>query len=185
MMDNINSHTRLDEMVKKIVNDNDIFYLSPIIFDYKEWSEIKKLWNENKIKEILKRIDNKLNVFKNDKKIAEIIKSLKIVVKDFSSLFRDLLNILKRFGYLKKYNLPDMDKFGRVLELYNIATVNAFFMEKIRRERDKRKKKALAKVLSYIKEALEGGVSKAELAYIVRKLESFKIFYNPKEYYGG
>jgi len=114
-----------------------------------------------------------------------LLNSLRILIENFPSLFDDLLHTLDKFGYLKKYNLPEMDKFGRVLEMYSISTLDAIFREKIRKERNKYKKRALAKLLNYIKEALDSGVSKVELAYILRKLETFKIFYNPKEYYGG
>jgi len=177
--------TKIDEIIKKIVNDPDIFYLDPVIFDEEEWDNTRCLWKDKRIDDILEKLKEKEATFRDEEEVLNLLNSLRVLIENFPSLFDDLLRILDKFGYLKKYNLPEMDKFGRVLEMYSISTLDAFFREKIRRERNKYKKRALAKLLNYTKEALNSGVSKIELAYILRKLETFKIFYNPKEYYGG
>ena len=167
----------------------------PKLFKKDEWKELKNIFedviknNEEDIKEKKKnefigKIDNgKKNLMekknlkekKNEwnKGIEELEKRaewLKYALNEKPNLLKNLFENLEWYG-LVKCRLPNMNNYGRVIERYDISTVEQYFIDKIYKAHNTRGK-ALEKVLEYVKELHSAGVPSEEIAYFVRKLES-------------
>lgn len=179
--------SKMDEIFKRVLNDKDIFWIKKEIFNEAEWNELKKA--EDNYSDFTKIVDNKIKLLKNEmnkvsdkakKDFEESIKlceGLKSAIKENPNILGQMLDILKSYGVVKS-NLPNnMDNYGKVIERYDISTVEHFFLDKIKRENGKYKKKALAKVLEYVKELYNANISPLEIAYFVRKLDSLTIFW--------
>lgn len=109
-------------------------------------------------------------------KAIELCKGLKSAIQQEPNIVKQRLNLLKSFGVVQ-CNLPNMDDYGKVIERYNHSIVEQFFLDKIKRENREDRKKALVKVLEYVKELYNANVGIEEIAYFVRKLDSLKIFW--------
>jgi predicted metal-binding protein len=179
----------MDKVFRRILNDKDIFYPQKEIFNKEEWRSLKEKFRngnmdefEKVIQEKIKDYDQKINQANNNKekeklqKAQTYCKSLINVMNDKPNLLNNLFEYLDSFGLVKS-NLPSpsaMDDYGKVIERYEIGTVTQFFLDKIERESDKYKKKALKKLLEYVKELYQSNQSPLEIAYFVRKLNSLK-----------
>jgi len=190
--------SNMDIILKKILNDRDIFYPDEEIFTKSEWNLLReKFINKNleEYKNIIQRKSNEYNqkinqAAKNKEKekfqrakklcqslinaIPEFDKSGKLVKPGKPNLLNTLFEYLDFFGLVKS-NLPSssaIDDYGKVIERYEIGTVTQFFLDKIERESDKYKKKALKKLLEYVKELYQSNQSPLEIAYFIRKLNS-------------
>lgn len=186
----------MDTILKKILNDRDIFYHEEEIFTKSEWNWLReKFINKNleeyknifqgKIDEYNQKINQATNnkeKFQRAKKlcqslinaIPEFDKSGKLVKPGKPNLLNTLFEYLDSFGLVKS-NLPSssaIDDYGKVIERYDIGTVTQFFLDKIEKESDKYKKKALKKLLEYVKELYQSNQSPLEIAYFIRKLNS-------------
>lgn len=178
--------SKIDEIFKKVLNDRSIFWIREAIFNETEWAELKIV--KDKPEEFKKITDNKINskkikdIANNEKKKNDLEKCLKLC-EALKSALNEKPNILKqKFDYLNSYglvkcNLPNMDDYGKVIERYGISTVEHFFLDKIKRENDIHKKKAIEKVLEYVKELYNANYSPLEIAYFVRKLNSLTNFW--------
>jgi hypothetical protein len=179
----------MDKVFRSILNDKDIFYPQKEIFNKEEWLSLKEKFRNGKMDEFEKVIrekiidyDQKINQANNNKekeklqKALTYCKSLINAMNDKPNLLNNLFEYLDSFGLVKS-NLPSpsaMDDYGKVIERYDIGTVTQFFLDKIERESDKYKKKALKKLLEYVKELYQTNQSTLEIAYFVRKLNSLK-----------
>jgi DNA-binding transcriptional regulator GbsR (MarR family) len=183
--------SKLDEVFKKVLNDRDIFdslydknakKLIPKLFEGSEWKELGELFKKGKKDDFISKIDTKLkeieekeqgdNNWRSDrinelKRRAEWLKS---AFDNKPHLLKQLFENLEWYG-LVKCKLPNMDSYGKVIERYDLSTVEQYFLDKINRSSDPQKK-ALEKVLEYVKELYNNGVSPEEIAYFVRKLDS-------------
>lgn len=180
--------SKMDEIFRKVLNDRDIFWMKKEIFNETEWNELKQSRNNrddftrivaNKTKSLE---DEKSRTSNRDKKDVEeaikLCKWLKSAITEKPNILDQILNLLKAYGVVKS-NLPNnMDNYGKVIERYGISTVEQFFLDKIKRENNKHKRKALTKVLEYVKELYSANLSPLEIAYFVRKLGSLKTFWN-------
>jgi len=180
--------SKIDEVFRKVLNDRDIFWHKVEIFNEKEWVELRQTFNDyirnnnRNSKDFVKRkIDEKIefierkNIRHDDKnKVLRLLVALKNSVDEKPNLLYGLLNTLNSYA-LVKCNLPSsrsMEIFGKVIERYDISIVEQYFVDKIRRESDSHKRRALEKVLEYVKELHTAGISLEEIAYLVRKIDS-------------
>lgn len=179
--------SKMDEVFRKVLNDKDIFWIKREIFTSGEWRKLRE--KSHQPEECKSAIKKKLDSLKieeenasdNRKKrdIGEAKQILNNLLKNLEqkpNIFNQFLKYLDFYG-LVKCNLPSMDDYGKVIERYGISTVEQFFLDKMKRENDKHKKKALAKVLEYVKELYNANISPVEIAYFVRKLDSLTIFW--------
>ncbi|MBS4060361.1 MAG: hypothetical protein KG029_08185 [Bacteroidetes bacterium] len=175
----------MDEIFKRVLNDKDIFWIKKDIFNEAEWNELKKAKNNHSdftkiVDSKIKSLENEMSniSYRNKKDIEEAIKlcnGLKSAVKDKYNFLCQMLDVLKSFGVVQP-NLPNMDDYGKVIERYRITIIEQFFLEKIQKE-NKHRKKALKKVLEYVKELYSANLSPLEIAYFVRKLDSLTVFW--------
>ena len=179
---------KMDEIFKKVLNDRDIFWIKKEIFSVSEWNALKEASRqpEEYKKAIQRKIqaleDEKNRTTHNNDRRKDIEESIKLC-KNLMNALAEKPNILNQmFNYLNshglvKCNLPSMDDYGKIIERYGKTTVEQFFLDKIKRENNRHKKKALSKVLEYVKELYNANISPLEIAYFVRKLDSLIIFW--------
>lgn len=179
--------SKMDEIFKRVLNDKDIFWIKKEIFSFSEWSALKEASCQpteykNAVQQKIQALKNEENSTTDDRR--------KDINKKSKQLCNNLLNALEQkphilnqmFNYLNSYglvecNLPSMDDYGKVIERYDISIVEQFFLDKINRENNHHKKKALRKVLEYVKELYNSNHSALEIAYFVRKLDSLITFW--------
>lgn len=177
--------SRLDEIIKKIINDPDIFQKPgsvPLLFDKNEWLKLKDDFRNGEKAAFEKKIDDRINELrkemkngklsrKNFDKLRKLAQSLKKAYTEKTALLKEIFELLDSYGIVI-CNLPSMDQYGAVVERYPKEIVLAFFMDKIKKEKDNRKKNALRKIYSYLMELYAAGLKPEEIGYITRKLNS-------------
>src|SRR4030067_3050118 len=57
----------LDDVMRRILNDSDIFYISYIIFDDAEWKELGRKNQESNPNDMLSKIDQKIKNLKSER----------------------------------------------------------------------------------------------------------------------
>ena len=192
--------SKMDKVFKKVLNDRDIFDSLwdrkkkkpiPKLFEEEEWGVLRNIFedivknNKDNIKEKKKEFIEEVNKRKKeieklkgkndwwDDKIEKLEKRaewLKYALDEKPNLLKNLFENLEWYG-LAECKLPNMNDYGRVIERYDISTVEQYFIDKIYKAHNTRGK-ALEKVLEYVKELHSAGVPSEEIAYFVRKLES-------------
>lgn len=178
----------LDEIMRRVLNDSDIFYVSYTIFDKAEWEGIGKEFQKGNFAEVTARIDEKihqlqgaLNSGKNQKQketlkgAIKLTEALKSSVKNKPHILKQMFLTLDMFG-LVKCNLPDMEDCGKVVENHNRPIVEQYFLYKIDKEKNKFRRKALIRTLEYLKELYAMNLDTLEIAFFIRKLDSLTQF---------
>ncbi len=189
--------SKMDEVLRKVLNDRDIFDTPydkktkvpiPKLFDTSDWKELEKLFHGGKKKEFTDKVDQRIREIENREQKNQgggsrwrrlRIDELKQRSEWLKSAFDNKPNLLKQlFEYLDWYGLvkcklPTMDQYGKVIERYDISIVEEYFIDKMKRSSSKDyETKALKKALEYVKVLFNSGVSREEIAYFVRKLNS-------------
>ena len=193
--------SKMDEILEKVLKDKDIF--SPngdfILFNEKEWEKLKGIFKkfiENKSEEEKKIFIEKVNEAKDNiqnqnKKHRQdgMVKKLELMAEWLEKAIDEKPNLLKRLfenlGWygLVRCNLPNMNNYGKVIERYNISTVEQYFLDNIKKRQGNPKERiALGKVLEYVEELYNAGVSREEIAYFVRKLNSLAKYWEIIEF---
>lgn len=178
--------SKMDKIFKRVLNDKDIFWPKRELFTEEEWRKLKN--KSHRPEEYKSEIKNKIDSLEVVEKRSS--DSRKREISEEKQLLNNLLYTLEQkphtlnqmFNYLNSYglvkcNLPSMDDYGKVIERYDISIVEQFFLDKIKRENNRHKKKALRKVLEYVKELYNSNHSALEIAYFVRKLNSLITFW--------
>ena len=180
----------LDEIMRRVLNDSDIFYVSYTIFNNAEWKNLGEEFQKGNFTEVTARIDEKINQLqdalnseRNRKKkdLEEAIKlaeALKSAVKNKPYILKQMFCSLDKFGVVR-CNLPSsstMEDFGKVIENHNCSTVEHYFLHKIDKERNKFRRRALKKTLEYLKELYAMKLDTLEIAFFIRKLDSLTQF---------
>ena len=180
----------MDTILKKILNDRDIFYHEKEIFTKSEWNWLREKFINKNLEEYKNIIQGKINEYNqkinqatNNKEKFQRAKKLcqslinAIPESDKSgkpNLLNTLFEYLDSFGLVKS-NLPSpssMDDYGKVIERYDISIVEQYFLDKISKEDNLHTKNALKKLLEYVKELYQSNQSPLEIAYFIRKLNS-------------
>jgi hypothetical protein len=176
----------LDEIVRQVLNDPDVFYMYYTIFDNSEWKDLREKHSQKELAYVTDKIDQKLKMLKkksssqdsggrNLKEAVMRTKALKDAVDSKPYTFERVLVTLDKFG-LVKCNLPKMEDYGKVIENYGPTTVEQFFLYNIKRA-GRYKESALRKILEYVKELYAMNYDILEIAFFVRKLNSLTEFY--------
>jgi len=176
--------SKMDLILRKVLNDPDIFWIRKEIFKKDEWSDLRK--DLRKLEEFNKKVDIKIQKLEEEKNkeqdnkkkktieaAIEQCKGIKTTLEQNPYLAKQLFDNLESFGIVQS-NLPNMDDYGKIIERHNFSIVEQFFLDKIKRENNPHKKKALKKVLGYVKELAELNQSILEIAFFVRKLDSLQ-----------
>ncbi|MHA1889003.1 MAG: hypothetical protein ACTSX0_13340 [Promethearchaeota archaeon] len=176
--------SKMDEVYKNVLNDGDIFFRKRIVFNHKEWENLKKLFKDGKMEEYTGKIDEKI-LESQDNEVIEFCENLKKSIKGKRNILDQMFNFLDEFAIIKS-NLPDrssMDNFGTVIERYNQSIVEEYFLDKIKKEYNPKynnysyRGKALIKVLEYVQELYNSNVPSEEIAYFFRKLNSLENYW--------
>ena len=188
--------SKMDENFRNVLNDPTIFSPQFVIFNNEEWSKMKLDFNngkndllKNTIDQKIKNIDSdpQFNRFKRPeqyRKLHErIIKTLnefKKYLTEARFLFTQKLEYLDSFSIVRSNLTLNLDDFGKVIERYNSSIVEQFFIDKISRipNSDRYSRKALTKLLNYVKDLYSANISTEEIAYFIRKLKSLDLFWN-------
>lgn len=175
--------SRMDEVFKKVLNDRDIFRVKRKIFNESEWTRLKE---EKEMDARIKMINEKIESFKRElekdneqqdlKSCIYLCETLKEELYSRPNIVKQRFSLLKEFG-LVECNLPNMDDYGKIIERHSMPIIEQFFLDKIKRENNKHRKKALARVFEYVKELYNANASPLEIAFFVRKLDSLKTFW--------
>lgn len=178
----------LDEIVRRVLNDSDIFYVNYTIFNETEWKNISEGFQKGNFAEVIARIDKKLTDYKAAfnsersrrkketlEKAMKLTDALKSAVNNKPHILKQMFLTLDKFG-LVRCNLPNMEDYGKVIENYNHSTVERYFLYKIDKERNKFRKRALKKTLEYLKELYAMKLDILEIAFFIRKLNSLTQF---------
>ena len=183
--------SKMDEVFKKVLNDRDIFDSPydrnkrdniPKLFEEDSWKALERLFNEGKRDEFISKVDSRIREIENQEQGTnswgrEKINELKQRGERLKSAFDNKPHLLKQlFENLEWYGLvecklPNMDSYGKVIERYNLSTIEHYFVDKINRA-SYHQSRALERVLEYVKELYIVGISPEEIAYFVRKLNS-------------
>jgi len=177
--------TQMEIIFKKVINDKDIFPVKKEIFNEKEWETLKEIFKNDKndfIKEIKKRIlEIKISALEGNreysKKAIKLLRNLINSTKKRPFLLEKKLDKLNSFGVIKSNLPPSMDNYGEVIEKYNIVTIKQYFFDKIKKEKNIRKKKALTKLLNYVLEMDYYNYSPEHIAHFVKTLNSLTLFW--------
>jgi uncharacterized protein YaaR (DUF327 family) len=182
----------MDTILKKILNDRDIFYHEKEIFTKSEWNWLREKFINKNLEEYKNIIQGKINEYNqkinqatNNKEKEKFQRAKKLCQSLINAipesdksgkpnLLNTLFEYLDSFGLVKS-NLPSpssMDDYGKVIERYDISIVEQYFLDKISREDNLHTKNALKKLLEYVKELYQSNQSPLEIAYFIRKLNS-------------
>lgn len=179
----------LDEIMRRVLNDPDIFYISYTIFDEAEWKNIGEEFQKGNFAEvnagIHKKIDqlqSALNYERNRKKELEkaikLTEALKSAINNKPYILKEMFSTLDRFGLVKS-NLPSysvLNDFGKVIENHNRSIVEQYFLYKIDKEKKRFRRNALKRTLEYLKELYTMKFDTLEIAFFIRKLDSLNQF---------
>lgn len=165
----MNKKNKMDELLRRVLNDEAIFHRK-VVVPQDDWSKWKKVWKNQGRDGLTKVIQDKLSNIKDEKARAPYENLLKMA-QETPNLLSQLFEYLDCYGSAK-CNLSNTDDFGKVIERYGRERVEQFFLDKIKRERDRYKKRALVRLLEYVKEMYNAHISPLEIAYFVRKVDS-------------
>lgn len=187
---------KIDEVFRKVLNDRNIFDTPwdreaskpiPKLFEEYEWKELKEIFKEGREDDFNKRIEDRLQKIeekekKADERRKQKIDKLKRRAQWLKSAFKNKRNLLENlFDNLEWYGLvecklPAMNDCGIVIERYDISLVQQYFSDKVKKV-PPHEKKALGRVLEYVMELYNAGVSSEEIAYFVRKIKSLALYW--------
>jgi hypothetical protein len=174
----------LEVAIRRVLNDRRIFWMPQELIAKSMWLEFREALRKNdksRVASILESAEQAITARinserDNDKRkyledSKRILIGLKVYVDRDSALVRDLANQLDTFGPLRS-NLPNMEDFGKVIEGHSRPLAEQFFLYKIQKEKDSRRRDGLAAFLEVIKGLYEQRVNPLEIAFFVRKMES-------------
>jgi len=174
----------LEDIIKRILNDPDVFYIRYTIFNSAEWDELSKEYQKGNLDNVTSKIGQKINSLetkfksqRNDRRLQNAIKlaeGLKNAIKNKPYILKQMFSTLEKFSLIK-CNLPTMEDYGKIIENHNRSTVEQFFLYKIDRARGYQKR-ALRKTLEYLEELYAMNLNILEIAFFIRKLNSLTQF---------
>ncbi len=182
--------SKIDEVFRKALNDEDILVskrdrrrVYPKLFKQREWRQLRDQYFNAKTKSAFHEIiKTKIHDIKTQPEYRDWKSELTAQAKGLQNacdqkpyLLEEALTNFAWYGAME-CNLPSMDDYGKIIERYDPAIVEQYFVDKIARAR-KFHKKALAKVLEYVKELYDAEVSLEEIAFFVRKLNSLEEYW--------
>ncbi|MDY7038204.1 MAG: hypothetical protein SV375_18835 [Thermodesulfobacteriota bacterium] len=174
----------LDNAIRKTLNNRRVFWMPQKLIGKADWSILKLSIENGKtddVQSILSKAKNGvIDSIKNEsdprKKVhledaKNLLDGLRTQIDQRSSIVTLLFDMLDEFGPLRN-NLPDMENFGKVIEGHNRPTVEQFFLYKMQKEQDRKRKYALYALIEIVIELYESHVNPLEIAFFVRKIDS-------------
>jgi len=174
----------LEEAICRVLNDRQIFWMPQELIAKVEWAEVKKSLTQSDrdtalrlIEGCKERIDKKIEAEGDNKKKLNLQEDKKLLVgleakiKEDAPSVRQLTQVLESFGSIR-CNLPNMEDFGKVIEGYGRPTAEQFFLYKIQKEKDRRRRQALIALFEVVKELYDWRIDPLEIAFFVRKIDS-------------
>ncbi|HEY3128713.1 MAG TPA: hypothetical protein VGL91_04605 [Acidobacteriota bacterium] len=169
---------------RRALNDRRIFWMPQELIDRSNWAQFRKalqLNDKSTINSLLdsteKLLATKINNERDGSKkrhledARELLTGLRTCVNENSVSVLTLTEQLDTFGPLRS-NLPNMEDFGKVIENYGRATAEQFFLYKIQKEKERRRREGLIALWEVAKELYEKRIDPLEIAFFVRKIES-------------
>ncbi|RLE53687.1 MAG: hypothetical protein DRJ30_06550 [Candidatus Methanomethylicota archaeon] len=168
--------SKLDQIVKEILNDRKIFYLKNRVITKDEINEFRKMFEEGRRDEIKRILEEKKK--QSFARTRKLLVNLIDLLENNPHILRSIIKYLDEIGEVT-FNLSRtrLDDLGKVIERYPLTVIEAFFLEKSKKCKDKYEKRAILRLFNYVEEALNEGVDRREIAYIVRKLNNFESLY--------
>lgn len=179
----------LDDILKRILNDSDIFGLPhdkktraviPKLFEKDDWERLKEAFIKRDSDFFNRIVDEQCQKIKQQEKNSEGWRKNKIErLIQFGTAFKNayqkkhylleqLFNTLDSFGIVE-CKLPNMEDYGKVIENYDSSIVKQYFLYKIEKASGGQRT-ALRKALEYVKELYAMNLDRLEIAFIIRKL---------------
>lgn len=174
----------LEVAVRRVLNDRRIFGMPQELIAKLKWSEFREALRQTdkgRVASILESAEQAITARINSERDKDerrhledskrILIGLRSHVDRGSVLVRDLADQLDNFGPLRS-NLPNMEDFGKVIEGHSRRLAEQFFLYKIQKEKNARRRDSLTASFEVIKELYEQRVDPLEIAFFVRKMES-------------
>ncbi len=174
----------LEEATRRVLNDRRIFWMPQELINKAEWVKIREAFSRSDslvtLKVIAQAKDNlakKISAEKDPKEkqhleeARRLLNGLEDQVRKASPTVRQLLEQLESFGPLV-CNLPNLEDFGKVIEGHGRPTAEQFFLYKIQKEKDQRRRQALTALFEVLRELYDRRVEPLEIAFFVRKIDS-------------
>lgn len=181
--------TSLEKITRRILNDPDIFYIDYTVFNENDWNEMKEKHKNGETEDVKNKIQRKINDLETEiaatrnnrgkekiEKAKKLTESLKDALDNRPYIAKQIFSMLDKFGVVK-CNLPRMEDYGKVIEIHSWEIAEQFFLYKIGKTGNNYEKKALIKVLEYIKEIRANKIDILEIAFFVRKLNDLTQFW--------
>lgn len=182
----------LEQAVSRVLNDRRIFEPPydreskarlPLLFTPEQWQELRASFLEGDENRFRSLVDQRMSQLGHTggrtsqweegrvEEFSRLGNALKVAVTRAPHVLNKLFNTFEAFGLLQ-CNLPNMEDFGRVIEGHGRATAEQFFLHKIDKEKDRRRRKALIAVLEVVTGLYDQRVEPLEIAFFVRKIDS-------------
>ncbi len=174
----------LQAAVRRVLNDRRIFWMPQELVAKPRWAEFREALNRNEkaramevLEDAERAVTNRIQKQRDaqSKKHCEDGRTLLINLRSYvnrdSALVRELADQLDSFGPLRT-NLPDTEDFGKVIEGHARAMAEQYFLYKMQKEKDQRRRNALAALFEVVKALYDQHVDPLEIAFFVRKIES-------------
>lgn len=181
--------TSLEKITRRILNDPDIFYVNYTIFDENDWNAMREKLKNGKTEDVKNKIQEKINDLETEiastrnnrekekiEKAKKLTESLKDALDNRPYIAKQIFSMLDKFGVVK-CNLQKMEDYGKVIEIHSWQIAEQFFLYKIGKTGHSYEKRALKKVLEYIKEMRANKIDILEIAFFVRKLDDLTQFW--------
>lgn len=174
----------LEEAMRRAINDRRIFCMPQELISKTEWAKLKEAVyksDSNASQQVLIAVKDALTAKlklerdpgrkRNLEADKDLLERLEFHLQKDSPLARHLLELLESFGPLRA-NLPNMEDFGKVIEGHSRPIAEQFFLYKIQKEKDQRRRQALMALFEEVKKLYDQHVEPLEIAFFVRKVDS-------------
>lgn len=177
----------IEEAIRIALNDRRIFWMPQELIDEADFCRLKDALSKNDTSRALQLVGQSQDVVKE--RIARecdpyrrrhledarrLLSGLENRIAQDSSLVRSLLDQLESFGPVI-CNLPNMEDFGKIIEGHSQSISEQFFLYKIQKEKDARRRQALVALLEIVRKLYNQRVEPLEIAFFVRKINSLSV----------
>lgn len=176
----------LEEAMRRVFNDRRIFGMPRELIGKDNWKKLREAFFNadgssamQVIAESKAGFEGKIGLEKDPREkrsleeAGRLLNGLEVKIKQASPAAGRILGLMDSFGPLR-CNLPDMEDYGKVIEGHARATAEQFFLYKIQKDKDHRRRQALAALLEVVIELYDRQVEPLEIAFFVRKIESLE-----------
>lgn len=171
----------LEAAIKRVLNDRRIFWMPQELIGKADWARLHKIYQSDRqtalqIVETAKGNLAKMTFPKREfrDEAESLLTGLQTKIQQGSQLAKNVLEQLNEFGPLKcNLSKNELEDFGKVIEGHGRPLVEQFFTYKMQKEKDQRRRQALAALFEVVRELYDCHVEPLEIAFFVRKIDSF------------